>query len=289
MISAEVGEVIVSATVLGSLYALAATGLSLVWGTLRIFNFAYGAMMMAGAYVAWAVADRSGSIIAGLAIAVVVLALLGVSLERVLVRPFLDRPGADVVVIITTLAGALLLQYGAQLIWGPRPKRLERVSEGQISIAGLSITGHEMIIILLAPAIMVALAVFLKHTRVGLSIRAVEQNPSSARLAGISIGKVYSLTFAISGMLAGVAGVMLGAIMFVTPSFGTEPLIRAFIVVLLGGIGSLSGTVLAAYLVGLTEAVVATYAGIYWTPVVLFLMLIVVLAVRPRGLLGQEA
>ena len=282
-------ELFVSTAVTGSLYALAAVGLSLVWGTLRMFNFAHGALIMTGAYVGWVVTSSTGSILIGIAGTVVVLMAFGVAIERFLVRPFLARDGADIVVIITTLAGSLMLQYGAQLIWGPRPKRVDRLVEGKVDVLGIHMTAHELAIVVLAPLIVIGLALFLRRSRMGLAIRAVEQNPVSARLAGIRIGTVYSLTFAISSALAGLAGVMLGAIVFVTPEFGTEPLMRTFIVVLLGGLGSLYGTVLAAYIIGLTEALVATYIGLYWTPVVLFSMMIVVLVYRPRGLLGQEA
>lgn len=284
--------IVISGVVLGSLYALMASGLSLVWGTLRMFNFAHGALMMFSAYLAWTFSDEKAIGLPfwlSIVLAVLLTAALGVLLELVLVRPFLSRPGADLIVIITTLAAATFLVNITQIIWGPRLKMLGRVAPGTIDVFGTVISMQDLVVIIVAPTLILGLALLLKRTRLGMGIRAVEQNPDLARLTGVRPALVYGITFGLSTGLAAVAGVLLGAIFFVTPDMGTDPLLRAFIVVVFGGLGSLPGTVLGAYIIGLLEALSVYYVGLYWTPVVLFLVLIAVMAVRPTGLLGREA
>jgi len=283
--------IVVSGVVSGSLYALMASGLSLVWGTLRMFNFAHGALLMLAAYAAWYVSDAAGlggGLWLGIPAAIVLLAAGGVVLYWLLVRPYVGRPGADLAVIITTLAGATFLQNATQLVFGPRYKQLDRVVEGRLQFSNTAVGLQEVVIILLTPAILLGLALLLKRSKLGLAIRAVEQNHDSALLLGINVGWIYPLTFAVSAALASLAGVMLGGLFFITPTMGSDPLLRAFIVVVFGGLGSLTGTVIGAYVIGLVEAIAVFFVGLYWAPVVLFVVLIGVLILRPSGLMGSD-
>jgi branched-chain amino acid transport system permease protein len=281
--------ILVSGTVNGSLYALMASGLSLVWGTLRMFNFAHGTLLMLGAYSAWYISNQRGldlGLAAGIPGALILLALVGIILYAILVRPFVAWPGADLVVIITTLAGATFLQNGAQEVFGPRYKQLDRVVKGQIEFLGTAIGYQDLLVIIITPIILLLLAFLLKRTKLGLAIRAVEQNHDSALLTGVNVWTVYPLVFAVSAALAALAGVLLGGLFFITPVMGNEPLLRAFIVVVFGGLGSLPGTVLGAYVIGLIEAIAVYFVGLYWAPVVLFIVLILVMIIRPTGLMG---
>lgn len=283
--------ILVSGIVLASLYALMATGLALVWNTLGIFNFAHGVFMTLGAYIAWQVADGRGfgwGLSAGIAVSVAVLAGLGVVVNRLLISPFLGRKDIVLVAVMTTLAGAFFLENSALLIWGPRIKQLDRIVSGNIKIIGSAISMHELVIIVLAPLVLVGLWAFLKWTRIGSAIRAVSQNRDSALLLGINVNAIYSLAFAISAALAGGAGVLLGAIRFITPTMGTEPLLKAFIVVILGGLGSFGGTIVSAYLIGFMEAFSTYFIGAYWTQAAMFGLFILVLVALPRGLMGRE-
>jgi branched-chain amino acid transport system permease protein len=283
--------IVVSGAVAGSLYALMASGLSLVWGTLRMFNFAHGTLLMLGAYTAWYLSNRKGLDL-GLAIGIpgsmLVMAVVGVLLYYLLVHRFVGRPGADLVVIITTIAGATFLQNFAQLIFGPRYKQLDRVAKGQVEFLNTAVGLQEMIIIVLTPVTLIALALLLKRTKIGLAIRAVEQNQDSATLAGVNVGTIYPLVFAVSAVLAALAGIMLSGLFFITPVMGNDPLLKAFIVVVFGGLGSLPGTVVGAYVIGLIEAFAVFVVGLYWAPVVLFAVLIIVMIVRPNGLMGGQ-
>lgn len=282
----NIQAIILSALVLGSLYALMATGLSIVWGTVRMFNFAHGSLMMVGAYVAWTVNNKAG-LLTSITLSIVFLFGFGMLLEHVLVKPFIARRNAVLLVIITTLAGSLFLENLAQIIWGPRMKRLPRMLEGKVSLLGSSISATDMIIILLAPLLLVLLWLFLKRSKVGLAIRGVEQNPDSALLVGVNVSAIYTLIFGVAASLAAVSGIMLGSLRFITPSMGTGPLLMALIVVILGGLGNMGGTIAGAYFIGLLESTSMFFVGLYWTPAVLFFVMIVVIVFKPTGMFGE--
>ena len=284
-------SVVLSGIVLGSLYAMMATGLSLVWTTLGIFNFAHGVFMTVGAFVAWQVGTDLGwgmGAAAGIALAVAVLVGLGCLSEFILVRPFLDRPGLVLIAVITTLSAAILLENSALLIWGGRYKQLPPLIDGKVRMLSTAISAHEVVIIGVAPLTLVALWAFLKFTRTGSAIRAVSQNRESALLMGMNVPVLYSLAFGLSAALAGLAGILLGSIRFITPTLGNEPLVKALVVAIFGGLGSLAGTIGAAYVIGLMEAFSMFFIGLYWTPAVLFGVMILVLLVRPTGLFGKK-
>jgi branched-chain amino acid transport system permease protein len=287
----NVVAVIASGLVSGSLYALMASGLSLVWGTLGMFNFAYGTLVMVGAYAAWYFSDQAGlggGLLLGIPAAILVCSLVGYILFVLLVKPFIGTKGADLTVIITTIAASSFLQNGVQVVFGPRYKQLERILVGKIQILNTAIGLQEVGVMLLAPTILLLLALFLKLSKLGLAIRAVAQNYDSALLLGINVKTVYPLTFIVSSMLAAVAGVILGGLFFIIPTMGGDPLLRAFVVVVFGGLGSLPGTIIGAYIIGLIESASAFILSLYWAPVVLFATLILVMIVKPSGLLGGK-
>jgi branched-chain amino acid transport system permease protein len=286
----SIAPILAAGLVAGSLYALVASGLSFVWGTVRIFNFAQGAMLMLGAYVAWYVTDPSRAglgLAAGISVAVVVLALGGAVLYLAIVQPFIGKQGADLLVIMTTLAAATFFENGALRTAGPRYKNLPHLANGNIQFFNTAISAQELIIIIVGPSLLLAFAVFLKRSKLGMAIRAVEQNRDTAFLVGINISRIYVIVFAISAALAAIAGILYGGEFFITPTMGDDPLLKGFIVVVFGGLGSLPGTVVGAYVIALIEAVSSYYIGLYYTPPVLFAILITVILVRPSGLMGR--
>jgi branched-chain amino acid transport system permease protein len=157
-----------------------------------------------------------------------------------------------------------------------------------VAFMGTVISKQDVLIMLSAPVILGLVALFLSRTRMGLAIRGVEQNRDSALLAGVNVSGIYARTFAISAGLAAVAGILLGINRFIQPSMGSSPLLIAFIVVVLGGLGSLWGTMLSAYIIAFIQAITITYLGLYWAPVVLFIVMILTLVFRPNGLFGKE-
>lgn len=286
------GSVIVAGLVSGSIYALIASGLSLVWGALGVFNFAHGVLLMMGAFAAWWVSDPAGlglGLFAGIVASMIFMVAAGGVLYVLLVRPWIGTPAAELTVIMTTIAGAMFLENLALYTFGARLKALDQVVTGTVVIAGTAMQAQNLLVIILAPALLGSLALFLKLSKHGLAIRAIAQNNEAARLLGIKVEHTYLLTFSVSALLAGVAGIMMGGLFNITPSMGNDPLLRAFLVVVFGGLGSLPGTIIAAYAIGLIEATSSYYIGIYWTPVVLFSVLIAILLLRPNGILGRPA
>lgn len=280
---------IVSGLVLGSLYALMASGLSVVWTTLGVFNFAHGALMMFGAFIAWTVSEAAGlGLLTGIAAGTLATALMGVLIERLLVRPFYGHRSMLLITVMTTLAAMIILEKGAQMIWGARLKQLPRLIDGEVSLLGVTISAHEAVLVGLAPLILFAIWRFTVKTRTGRSLRAVGQNQNSAALIGIDVPVAFAIAFGLSAALAGLTGALLGSIRFITPVMGAEPLVKAMIVVIFGGLGSLGATAGAAYIIGLIEALLILWLGLYWTPFVLFLMMIVVLVFRPNGIFGSK-
>lgn len=281
---------LVSGLVLGSLYALMASGLSLVWTTLGVFNFAHGALMMIGAMVAWTVSEAMGlGLLPGMVAGVLAAASLGAVIEWLLVRPFYGTPNMLLITVMTTLAAMIVLEKGALMIWGARLKQLPRLVEGEVRIAGVAVSAHEALIILIAPCVLLALWAFAQRARTGRALRAAGQNRASAALIGIDVPRSYLTAFSLSAALAGLTGVLLGSIRFVKPDMGAEPLLNAMIVIIFGGLGSLGGTVGAAYAIGFAEAFLVLGFGLYWTPSILFLIIILVLVLRPAGLFGRAS
>lgn len=285
-------EILFSSLFQGSLYAMMAVGLALIWTTIGVFNFAHGALMMLGAYVAWQLASQDAlglPLALALPLAVIVMAAIGWVLQASVVRPMIGRPNIVLVVVITTLGAGSLVENGALEIWGPRSKQLPPILGGLASIGSIGVSQHQIAIIVLTPILLGALWLFLTRTRLGLALRAVAQNEDASLLVGLNVTALYGLAFAISAALAGVAGVFLGGYHFMSPSMGADPLLKALIVVVFGGITSISGPIFAAYLIGLFEAVSNYYFGLYWTPALLFAVLIAVLMIRPEGLFSAAA
>lgn len=285
------GPVLVSGIVLGSLYALMAVGLTLVWTTLGIFNFTHGIFMTIAAYVAWQVGVGEAwglGPAAGFAAAVAALAGLGCLIEATLVRPFINHRDRVLIVVMTTLAAMTILQNGMLIAYGGRFKQLPPLVEGKVALLGATISAHELLIVIVAPVLVIGLLVFLKKTTIGTAIRAVGQNPEAATLMGLNVRMLYATAFALSAGFAAVAGVLLGSIRFISPELGTEPLIKALIVAIFGGLGSIVGTILGAFSIGIMEALFTYFAGLYITPALLFGVMIVILMVRPEGLFGKS-
>lgn len=280
---------LVSGLVLGSLYALMSSGLSLVWTTLGVFNFSHGALMMVGAFIAWTVSELLGlGPVVGILSGTLAAGLIGIVIERLLVRPFYNNRNMLLITAMTTLAAMVILERGAQMIWGARLKQLPRLIPGEVQILGTTISAHEALLVVLAPLILFTLWRFTVTTNRGRSLRAVGQNQDSAALLGIDVPVAFALAFGISAALAGLTGALLGSIRFITPTMGSEPLTKAMIVVIFGGLGNLGATAGAAYLIGFIEAFLILGLGLYWTPFVLFLLMILVLLFRPNGVFGGK-
>ena len=284
-------QAIVSGLVTGSLYALMTVGMTLIYGTLRTLNMALGAMVMVGGYVSWMLFSSLGwGPVIGLVGAAAVTFVFGVLVQQVAVRPLIGRSGFDfeMTAFISTFAVAIVLANVALEIYGARNKAVPPVIQGRLRLVeGVSVSWHSVVMAAVAIAMLVALGIFLSRTRYGLGISAVAQQLDAARLMGIPVQRVYNLTMGVSSALAGIAGVLLASVFFVSPNAGDLPLLKALIVAIFGGLGSVRGTIVAAYIIGLLEATISLYFGVKWSLPVLFVVIMVVLLIRPTGLLGK--
>lgn len=277
--------------VLGALYALMAAGLAAVWTTLGIFNFAHGAFIALGAYIGWQIADAQGAglgLAAGVPVAIAVLFAFGVLFHLVLVRPFERRSDIVTASVITTLAGTAIIESAINLIWGPRSKQLVRLGTGEIDLGLIRIPSGDLVLVAVVAATLAGLGWFLGCTRTGRAMRAVSQNREAAELMGLDVPRLYALAFGLSAAMAGLAGIFVGGLRFMTPAMGADPLMKALIVVILGGIARFTSPIYAALLVGLVESFSNYFVGLYWTPAVLFAIMIAVLFVKPSGLFGHH-
>lgn len=271
----------------GSVYGMMAIGLTLVWGAMRLLNLAHGALYVAGAYAAWMVVE-----VAGLPLAVAIpagalaAATLGYVLHIAVIRPMLGHPGWDSASIIATMGIAIAMQAAVLLIFGPQVKRIPPVVSGSVIVGTVRIGYQGLVIVAVAAVTMVALHLYLRSSRQGLAIRAVSQQMDAAALMGVPVDRTYVIVMTISAGLAGLAGVLLSSIFFLSPTSGYIPLLIALLVTIFGGLGSVKGTIVAAYLIGLFESSVQVYFGPRFALPGLFLFMIVVLILRPSGLFG---
>jgi branched-chain amino acid transport system permease protein len=272
--------------VVGSLYALVALGLALVYGTMQVPNFAHGHLYMLGAYVAF-----FGVTIAhihywpSLLLAVVVLAGVGIILERLVFRPLRDAP--EVNAIIAAVGVLFFLQTLAQVLFGGDFRVLPTPYDHVVHFAGLIATQQQLIVIVAAGVLMLALFLFLKRTLIGATIEAVAQNRAGAALVGIDTDRVSMLVFAISAGMAAAAAALIASISLISPSMGFTVIFKAFAIVVLGGMGSIPGAILGAYILALAESFGATYISTSYEDVIAFAVLVLILAVKPTGLFAK--
>jgi branched-chain amino acid transport system permease protein len=285
----QLSQSLYSGVLYGSVYGLMALGLTLIWGALRMLNLAHGALYVVGAYAAWALINLAGlPMLLSFLIAVGVAALMGLVLQTTLINQVIGKPGFDNASLIATVAAATMIESAMLLMFGPQVKTMPPVFEGNLLIPGiqLSIRYQDLLVIVIAVASLFAMSAFLRGTRYGMAIRAVSQNMDAAKLMGIPAGQVFLIVMVISAALAGLAGVLLSSIFFLSPFSGFLPMIKALIVTIFGGLGSIKGTIWAAYLIGLLEASLQVYLGASIALPGLFLFMIVMLVIRPNGLFG---
>jgi branched-chain amino acid transport system permease protein len=289
----DVVGVLVETVVLGSIYGLVAIGMTLIYGTLRILDMSQGSMVMIGSFVGWAILVSAGwHPTLAILIAFVITFALGALTELISVQPLMGRRGFDfeMVTFITTFAVAIVFANVALQIFGPFQKNVTPVVGGGIEIyGGVDLSYQNLTMAGVSIGLMLALGVFLARTRWGLAIRAVAQNLDAARLMGVPVMKLYPLTMGLASALAGIGGVFLGAKFFAYPGAGDLPLLIALIVVIFGGLGSLPGTLYAAYVIGFIQATAEVLVGTTWSLPILYGVILLVLIFRPQGLKGRPS
>jgi branched-chain amino acid transport system permease protein len=274
--------------VFGSVYGLMAVGLTLVWGALNFLNFAHGVFYVVGGYLGWTLMSELGLPIGlALPLAVAGTALVGVVSYLAAVQPVLGKAGWLNATMISTIAAGIVLENVALLVWGPRNKVVPELVGGNTVVANVVVTHHSVAVVAVSVLLLLALQGFLRRSRHGLAVRAVSQQMDAARLMGVPVRRVFLIVMAVSAGLAAVAGVLLTPMLGLNPGAGFLPLLKALTVVILGGLGSVKGTIWAAAAVGFMESFVQVYVGASWTLPILFFMVVVVLSARPQGFFGQ--
>ncbi len=278
---------LINGLVVGSLYALVALGLALIYGTMGIPNFAHGHLYMLGAYVAFfGVTVAHVGYWPALLLAVVVLALLGVLLERLVFRPLRDAP--EVNAVIAAVGVLFFLQTLAQVWFGGDFRVLPTPYDHVVQLgAGLIATQQQLIVIAAAALLMVLLFLFLKRTLTGATIEAVAQNRAGAALVGIDTDRVSMLVFAISAGLAAAAATLIASISLLSPTMGFSVILKAFAVIVLGGMGSIPGAIVGAFILAFAESFGGAYISTSYQDVIAFAVLAFILAVKPTGLFAK--
>ena len=276
---------------LGSVYAIIALGYTMVYGIARMLNFAHGDVIMVGAYISFcSTAYLHLPPVVGLIIAICVCTCMGIMIEGLAYRPL--RGTGSLAVLITAIGVSYFLQNSALLIWGSAPKVFTSVVNGMPGVklfnGQLTITAESIVTLLSCIVIMICLTLFINKSKMGKAMRAVSEDNDAARLMGINVNQTISMTFAIGSALAAIAGVLLcSSYPALMPTTGAMPGIKAFTAAVFGGIGSVPGAMLGGILLGLIEIMGRAYVSSELSDAIVFGVLIVVLLVKPSGLLGK--
>jgi branched-chain amino acid transport system permease protein len=279
---------------LGSIYALIALGYTMVYGVLRLINFAHGDVYMLGAYVGYYLSRRlkgdEPSLVGALLVmlgAMLACAVIGVIIERYAYRPV--RRAARLTLLITAIGVSLFIENAAQLVFGPDPKFFPSLApRADFLVGGVRLTSEQLTVIAVSFIIMILLRFFILKTRTGKAMRAVSFNLDTAKLMGISTDRIIAITFGLGSALAAAAGVLIGMqIPKIDPLMGINYGLKAFVAAVLGGIGNIPGAVLGGLLIGASEVMVVGYLSSTFRDAIAFGILILVLLLRPQGILGR--
>ena len=276
---------------LGSVYAIIALGYSMVYGIAKMLNFAHGDVIMVGAYIAFfAISKYKLPIIVSVILAIVLCTLLGVVIERLAYKPL--RSASSLSVLITAIGVSYFLENTAQLLWTSSTKMFTSViGNGSLSLFNgrLNISYINILTIVICIIIMVGLTAFINNTNIGRTMRACSEDKNAAKLMGINVNKTISITFAIGSGLAAVASILLcSTYPSITPTLGSMPGIKAFTAAVFGGIGSIPGAFVGGLLLGIIENLSKAYISTQLSDAIVFAVLIIVLLIKPTGILGKK-
>ena len=273
---------------LGSIYALVALGYTMVYGIILLLNFAHGDIIMFGSYVAWIALVQLGLNPAiAVLLAIFGCVVLGVLIDKVAYAPLREAPRLSI--LITAIGVSYLLENGVQLLLGADAKVIPSIIDlGTVQVFGSMLSGTALLTVAVTIVATVVLTLLVQKTRLGKAMRAVSEDMGAARLMGVNVNSTISFTFAVGSALAGIAAILYSmAYQQVSPTMGVMLGTKAFVAAVLGGIGSIPGAVIGGLIVGFSEVFVAAFGLSVWQDAVVFLLLILVLVVKPTGLLGR--
>ena len=272
---------------LGSIYTLVGIGLTLVFGILHVPNFAHSSLYLVGGYVTLMVMKSSGvHYFIAIAVSIITIALLAVLMERLVFNPLRNAP--PIHDKIAAIGMVLFFEALIQLVWGTEYHRMITPYGETLKVGGVTVTTQRILVISVAVIVVILLFLFLKKTMTGASILAMAQNREGAFLVGINANAVAMMTFAISGALAAIAASLASPINLVFPAMGHLVILKAFVVVIIGGMGSVPGAIIGGLILGITESLGATYISNDYKDIFAFLLLIIIMTARPTGLFSKE-
>ncbi|MBQ4331160.1 MAG: branched-chain amino acid ABC transporter permease [Spirochaetaceae bacterium] len=278
---------------LGSVYALIALGYTMVYGIVKLINFAHGDILMLGAYSGYFVLRQFGTTPVGMFLAfifaMVVCAVISILIERFAYRPLRSAPRLNS--LINAIAVSLILQNGARVLpfIGPNPRQYPTMETVNLNLGVVSISNIQLIVIALSAILMIILNYIINYTKTGKAMRAVSYDMQAASLMGISVNKTIAFTFALGAVLAAAGGVLYAtAYPQIEPTMGTMPGLKAFVAAVLGGIGSVPGAMLGGYILGIAETMTKGFLVSQFSDAISFSILIIILFVKPTGILGEK-
>ena len=280
-------QILVYGAVISAIYAMLAVGFTLIFGVARILNLAHGSFYALGAYAVYtftALAHLPLWLACVLAIACV--AVFGMAMERVLVRP-LRR--SSLAVLLITLAVALMVEQMLLLVFGSEARNVPSMVNATYHFAGVDISAQRLLALAGAILILTGLWLFMQHTRLGSAILAISQDAEAAQYMGIPSDRIYSIVMGLSAGIAAAAGILVAPFQTVIPGMGLLPLVKAFAIVVVGGLGSIPGSIVGALLLGYSETIIAFKISIEWSQIVSVAAVLITLIVRPAGFFGKRA
>jgi branched-chain amino acid transport system permease protein len=272
---------------IGSIYILMALGLTLMFGMMHIINFAHGAIYMLGAFVIYYVFFQWGApYFLAFLLAMILLGMFGFVVERCIYR---SVKGGIEPTLVALLALTTFLQAAGYPVFGPLDKDVPSVFVGTRNILGVAISVERLVIIPIAAVLVGGLYLFINKTKMGTAMRAIEQDKEAAALQGVNVHFINAVAFAVGFALAAASGALIAPIFKLDPMMGEQPLLKAFIIIILGGLGSIPGAILGGLILGMIDSIVATAVGVEPAFLLSFLFIIVLLLVKPNGLFGYES
>ncbi len=281
-------QILLNGVAIGCIYALVSCGFVWVYAAVGAVNFAHGELVMVGAYLGVTAAVLLGwPPAAAIVAAVAAGAILGLAFQRVAFAPVRTRP--PLTFIVVSIGMSILLRNAALVLWGPDPVAPPDLLGGRMLRFGdTAVSAHQVLIIAMTLVVFAVQALFFSHTRIGRRLQATAEDGETARLMGIDVGRMIALTFAFSSALAALAGVLVAPVIFVSPDLGLFLILKAFIALVIGGFGSIPGTLVGGVLLGVLEVLTSAYVSSVYKDVVAFLLLVAMLLVLPQGLFGER-
>ncbi len=289
-------EQVINGLIIGAFYALTALGLSLIFGVLKIVNFAHGELYMVGGFAYYVLASLLGlPPVGAIVVACAVLFVVGIAIERLLIHPIHEGKveRADEYAIMITFGLAILIQNLMLSVFGPWTKRPPAIFRGRVEIGELIVSGDRLTAAALGVVLICVIVYVVRYTWAGKAIRAVSQDRETAAVVGVDVGLTGMLAFGLGSALAGAAGALMGPVFLVYPTMGVIPVIKAYVIVVLGGMGSVPGAILGAFILGQVENLATvlipdTTRAVAYKDAYGLVLLILVLLLRPQGLFGER-